>query len=223
MDLKDSILCRIDQLLEKPKTANVHGEAAEIAFSLTNMLATLYGPHSPQLELVETIRQQVYNGQWTELYKPRVFVENLRGCLRTLKSDILEDRIVDLQSEARREVLGDFIALARKALIEEQKDVAAVLACAALEDALKRCANHHNLNVDDKDMSDVVNALKSVGVIRAPQGSLLKGFVQLRNKAFHAQWEALDVADIKSILGFTEEFLVQRFPLIVTSADSEVL
>jgi uncharacterized protein YutE (UPF0331/DUF86 family) len=83
--------------------------------------------------------------------------------------------------------------------------------CAALEDALKRCASNHNLDVDDKDMSDVVNALKTAGVIRGPQGSLLKGFVQLRNKAFHAQWEAFDVADIKSILAFTEEFLIKQF------------
>ena len=211
MDLKDNMLQRIDELLEEPRPSELREKVTEIALATVNMIATLYGPQSAQLNFLKTIEKQIPDEGWQSDWNVGVLINHLHGCLRTLKADILEGRIVDLQSEAQREVLGDFIALARKALIEEQKDVAAVLACAALEDALKRCANDHNLDVDDKDMSDVVNALKSAGVIRGPQGSLLKGFVQLRNKTFHAQWEALDVPDIKSILAFTEEFLVKQF------------
>ena len=182
----------------------------------------LYGPQSPQLDLVETLRKQVYDGHWTEEYKSKVFVEHLHGCLRTLAADIREGRIVNIRSEARGEVLGDFLALAREALDEQQKDVAAVLACAALEDVLKRCAIDQGLDVHDKDMSSVVNSLKSAGVIRGPQGALLSGFVKLRNKTFHAQWEAIDVADVKSIIAFTEEFLVKQFSSHIAEESSVV-
>jgi len=56
------------------------------------------------------------------------------------------------------------IARAKLAL-DDNKDVAAVLACAALEDALKRVAIKNELDVDDKDMSEVINALKAGGVL----------------------------------------------------------
>ena len=83
----------------------------------------------------------------------------------------------------RKEILGDFIALAREAHSEGQKEVAAVFVCAALEDSLKQCATSHVLGVHDKEMPVVV----------------------------HAQWDALDISDIKSILTFTEEFLIKHF------------
>ena len=60
-------------------------------------------------------------------------------------------------------VRGDlccFVLLAKSALENNQKDVAAVLASAALEDALKRYASLHGLDVAGKEMQDVINALK---------------------------------------------------------------
>ena len=201
--------------------------AGELYVTVTNMFEKIYGPHSPQLKLLETIREQVYEGQTHnydkyEYNRMQVFTDRLHGCLRALKSDIEEGLIVNIRYEARGEVFGDFLVLAREALDAGQKDVAAVLACAALEDALKRCASDRGLEVQDKEMSEVVNALKSAGVIRGPQGALLRGFVQIRNKTFHAQWTAIDTAAVSSIISFTEKFLVEQFssPITIDSADS---
>ena len=60
-----------------------------------------------------------------------------------------------LPSQARYRRLcrgGEGSALGRS------KDVAAVLACAALEDALKRFGRLKGLQVEDKAMQEVVNA-----------------------------------------------------------------
>ena len=207
MNLEDKILDRINQQLDQGRNLS------ELYVTVTSSFQMIYGPNSAQLRLVETVREQVYNrpergrtatNDWD-------FKEELYGCLRGLKAEIEGGLIVNIQTQARGEVFGDFLVLAREALDEEQKDVAAVLACAALEDALKRYARYQGLDVGDKDMSEVVNALKSKGVIRGPQGALLSGFVKIRNKTFHAQWAAIDTADVKSIIGFTEEFLVTRF------------
>ena len=210
------MLNRIDQLLEKEYSFMSDTHAGEVYVTVTNMFEKIYGPHSPQLKLLETIRDQVYEGQTRnhnkyESDRMQVFTKRLYGCLRALKSDIEEGLIVNIRSEARGEVFGDFLVLAREALDADQKDVAAVLACAALEDALKRGASDRGLEVHDKDMSEVVNALKSAGVIRGPQGALLRGFVQIRNKTFHAQWTAINSADVSSIIAFTEKFLVKQF------------
>lgn len=80
-----------------------------------------------------------------------------------------------------------------------------------LEDSLKRCANDRGLNVQEKNMSEVVNALKAEGVIRRNQGALLSAFVRLRNDAFHARWAAIDTTGVTSIIAFTEEFLAKQF------------
>lgn len=86
-----------------------------------------------------------------------------------------------------------------------------VLACAALEDALKRVAIKENLNVDDKDMSDVINALKTKGVIKGAQVPIVQSYVKLRNKAFHAEWDKIDKESVSSVIGFTEQFILSNF------------
>jgi hypothetical protein len=58
-------------------------------------------------------------------------------------------------------------------LEEGNKDVAAVLACAALEDALKRYATLNDLDVQDQSMQQVVGALKSKGLVSGAQKILL--------------------------------------------------
>ena len=206
MNLTDNILDLINQQLDQGKNLS------ELYYTVTSSLQKIYGPNSTQLRLVETVREQVYNrpernrsptNDWD-------FKEQLYGFLRGLKAEIEGGLIVSVQSEAQGEVLGDFLSLARKALDEGEKDVAAVLACAALEDALKRYARDLGLEVQDKDMSQVVHALKAAQVIRRPQGKVLDGYVQVRNKAFHAEWDAVDAASVEGIIGYTQGFLAKQ-------------
>lgn len=207
MNLEDRILNRIDQLLEKglDKLTDFDDvsdtDAAEVSLAAINIFTTIYGAGSPQLDMVKATQQGMYNV---------TMVQVLHGYLRELKETIRGGLIVNIQSETRDEVLGNFLALAREALDAGQKDVAAVLACAALEDTLKRCASNRGLDIQDKDMSEVVNALKSKGIIGRPQGDMLRGYVQIRNKVFHAQWDAIDVAAVSGIIGFTQGFLTEQ-------------
>ena len=208
MNLEDRILNRIDRLLEKgldraSYTDGVsHVDAAEISLAATDIFSTIYGAGSPQLDMIK-------EGQ--EEDDTVATAHRMHGYLHELRGAIKDGLIVNIQSEARGEALGDFLVLARESLDAEQKDVAAVLACAALEDALKWCGTDQGLEVYDQDLSSVVNALKSAGVISGPQGTILRGYVQIRNKTFHAQWDAIDVLDVKSIITFTEEFLIKYF------------
>ena len=211
MDLKDNILQRIDQLLEKGDTES-QADITEIASGAATLFETAYGKHSAQPQQVLELQQQVSLG--VGIFSTSEFIgfrESIYGYLRTLKSDATEGRLIDFQAEARSEVFGDFIALARRALDEGEKDVAAVLACAALEDSLKQCAKRHSLNVDDEEMATVINALRSAGAVDKTEGAVLKGYTQVRNKAFHAEWVKIDVPSITGIIAFTEQFLIKHF------------
>lgn len=211
MNLQDNILDRINELLEKDLDDAPHTDAAEAHLAVINIFQTLYGPHAPQIDMVKTARNQVYNGEtWAIHYQPTLFLEYLHGFLRTLASDIQEGRIVNIQSEARGEILGNFLALAREALDEGQKDVAAVLACAALEDVLKRYASALGLEVQDETMQTVANALKSKGVISSSLGKTLDGYVQIRNDTFHARWDAISDAAVGGIIGYTQGLIDEQ-------------
>jgi uncharacterized protein YutE (UPF0331/DUF86 family) len=130
--------------------------------------------------------------------------------LQTAKNEIEGGWLSTIEGQISAEIFADFIALAKKAL-DDNKDVAAVLACAALEDALKRLATKENLDVSDKDMSDVINALKAKGIIKGVQVPIVQSYVKLRNKAFHAEWDKIDKESVSSVIGFTEQFLLTNF------------
>jgi len=111
----------------------------------------------------------------------------------------------------RNEISGDFVALAKESLREGQKDVAAVLSCAALEDALKNYAIQYSLQVEDKSMHEVVSALKSKGLVSGAQKALLNAMPKIRNYAMHANWDKITPEDVGSVIGFVEQMLLRHF------------
>jgi hypothetical protein len=133
------------------------------------------------------------------------------GVFRGAKADYEKNCYTSLERQVSGEVFGNFIAAAKQALAENKKDVAAVLACAALEDALKRFANSNGLNVDGKDMSEVIGALKSKSLVGGSLKSILETMPKTRNAAMHADWAKITATEVGGVIGFTEQFLLQNF------------
>ncbi len=94
---------------------------------------------------------------------------------------------------------------------EGHKDVAAVLACAALDDVLKGFAARHRIDTTDRSMQDVVNALKAKGLVGGAQKTLFGTMPKIRDYAMHAEWTKIDPADVSSVIGFVEQFLISHF------------
>jgi len=157
----------------------------------------------------EQFRKHFENAQLHGMYNS--VVENCKAVLQAAKEDYEGGYIFRLEQSLSGEILGDFCALAKAALRDGSKDVAAVLACAALEDALKRYARRNGLEVDDKEMQTVVSALKSKSLVAGAQKQLLDTMPKLRDYAMHANWDKLTSADVGSIVGFVEQFLLSHF------------
>jgi hypothetical protein len=138
-------------------------------------------------------------------------VEIVAGILNAARSDYEGGYLLDLRAALSGEILGDFLSLSRRALAEGYKDVAAVLASAALEDALKRYARVNSLNVDDRVMQEVVAALRTRGLVGGAQKALLEVMPKLRDFAMHANWSKFTEADVNSMIAFVEQFLLQHF------------
>jgi len=133
------------------------------------------------------------------------------GKIIALETDIKYGLLTSIDKEISGEVFGDFTKSAKEALKSGSKDVAAVLGCAALEDALKRLAKINELNLADKSMNDVVNSLKRNGILKGAQSTLIGSYITLRNRTFHAQWDKVETTDVSSLIGFTEQLLLENF------------
>ena len=134
-----------------------------------------------------------------------------RGVFLAAKADYEGGYLFRVEATLSGEIFGDFVVAAKAALADGQKDVAAVLACAALEDALKRFALMNGLDVSDKGMQEVVGALKSKGLVGGAQKTLLDTMPKIRDYAMHANWEKLTAQDVGSVLGFVEQLLLTKF------------
>ena len=175
----------------------------EWATSCQGLIKATFGTDSPHyLNFTEEVNK--CRGSESE-------VNSLRGVFRSSKEDFEGGYVFNVDLRISGEVFGDFVALAKQSLSEGHKDVATVLASAALEDALKRYASVHGLSVDDKSMQEVVNALKSKGLVSGAQKSLLATMPKIRDYAMHTNWEKLSDTDASSIIGFVEQFLLTNF------------
>ncbi len=138
-------------------------------------------------------------------------VHGLHSLFLGAKEDFDGGYAFNIELRISGEVFGDFVVLAKQALSAGQKDVAAVLACAALEDALKRYGAANGLSIDGKTMAEVVNALKGASLVAGAQKSLLDSMPRIRNLALHGEWAKLSEPDVSSVLGFVEQFLLSKF------------
>jgi hypothetical protein len=179
------------------------GDWMRWATSAQSLIRAVYGEDAPHYQnFLQAIKD--CNG-----YDHEVMV--LRGVFLAAKDDFDGGYVFNVDLRVSGEIFGDFVALAKQALSEGNKDVAAVLACTALEDALKRYAISGGLSVDGKTMQEVVNALKTKGLVAGAQKSILDTMPKVRNAALHADWSKLSEPEVASVIGFVEQFLLTKF------------
>jgi hypothetical protein len=173
------------------------------ATSCQNLIKAVFGSDSPHY--------QNFTKSFDNCAGYDYDIKALQGFFRSAKEDFDGGYVFNVDLRVSGEVFGDFISMARHSLNEGHKDVAAVLACAALEDALKRYAEVNGINIDDNSMIEVVNSLKAKGLVSGAQKSLLNTMPKLRNYAMHANWEKITPPDVSSVIGFVEQFLLSNF------------
>ena len=211
MPIDEKSICQqIDNLLELSQGQATPEKIAELMGGTITIMETVYGSNSQKCKhWLAELNCYKRGSTGTAWLLDRQRSETV-GVLKSVKTDLSAGLVANLARQAQGEVFGDFIVLA-KDVLDDNKDVAAVLGCAALEDALKRAAIQEGLDVQDKDMSTVINALISNGKLKGPQGRVVKGHIKLRDKAFHAEWDQIDKPSVSSAIAFTEQFVLENF------------
>ena len=171
--------------------------------SALNLLQMAFGSESLHYKNLKTI----YDAFRTNLSD----LDAARGVFMAAKADFEGGYTESLERAVSGEIFGNFIALAKQSLSDGHKDVAAVLACAALEDALKKYARNNGVDVADEVMQKVVAALKAKGLVGGAHKALLDVMPKIRDYAMHANWDKISPADVSSVVGFVEQFLLTNF------------
>lgn len=168
-----------------------------------NLIRAVFGDTSPYyLNFASTLDESTTS---------KVKVDALRSVFLSAKEAFDGGYVFNVELAVSGEVFGDFVAMAKQALSRGHKNVAAVLACAALEDALKRYAAVNGLDVEGKTMQDLVGALKSKGLVTGSQKSLLDPMPKIRDYAMHANWDKITEQDVGAVIGYVEQFLLSKF------------
>lgn len=216
--IQEQVKLRFVQLAEQAQKIPVHrnshsnvSTADQTSFyawasSALNLVQGVFGKDSPHYERLHAEIDRIVNNFIAEKH-----LNACRGLFLGAKSDVDGGYLFNLQMSFSGEIFGDFVTAAKAALEEGNHTVAAVLACAALEDALKRYATSKGLLVDNNTMDEVVNALKSQGLVGGSQKALLAAMPKIRNHAMHADWGKLTPQDAGSVIGFVEQFLLSNF------------
>jgi hypothetical protein len=214
MATDELVVKRFVELETQMNELPVEGRAADKAYyktafwqqwatSVQHILSVVFGENSPHYKNFSAAYEKCHG--WDSE------VDQLRGIFRAAKADYVGGYMFKMQALISGEIYGDFVTLAKGTLAEGAKDVAAVLACAALEDALKRFALLNDLDVFDKSMQEVVHALKTKGLVGGAQKTLLDTMPKIRDYAMHANWSKITREDVGSVIGFVEQLLLTKF------------
>ena len=211
----EAFQARITSLLAKLEDEGNLNDASMISviencyMGATGVFEALYGGNSVQVKALQDAKKSVPG--MTPSNQRILLALKIKGALQNLEQEIELGLVNTLAKQTAGEVFGDLLAVAKSARQEGHTSVAAVLAVAALEDGLKRIATLRGISTQGKTMDATINALKSDSFFRGAQGAIVGSYVKLRNFAMHAEWDKIQDADVGSLIGFLESFLIENF------------
>lgn len=206
----DELLSRLDNVISLAQKGD--RTTIDLCFMGTlTIIESLYGANSSQMKALSEAKKAYIKPHYSTTYALRSMGDIIRGTLLNIREELDTNLIRNIKTEAAGAVIGDLVALAKEKLKAGYSNVAAVLVSAALEDALKRKAEEFGINVGNKTLSTVISSLKSKSFFKGAQVPIITSYIKMRNAAMHADWDKIQKADISSLIGFLEPFLLEHF------------
>jgi len=135
-------------------------------------------------------------------------VASIAQILPALLSDIDAGLLGNLANKVRAETFDDFLDHAQAYRKEGRKQEAGTIAGVVFEDTVRRiCRDKCGIAEKDRDLEQLINALKTQGVITGQQSKQAKVASHVRTKATHAQWDEFDLEGVDSTIQITKLLL----------------
>jgi len=148
----------------------------------------------------------------SEYQKDSVLIGSV-GVLRALRRDYAEGYLNKIQGIIRAELFADFIEMAEHLLNQGYKDPAAVLVGGVLEEHLRALCSIRSISVvvsGKPKKADAMNAeLRASGVYNKLDQKNVTAWLDLRNKAAHAQYDEYTSEQVETMLSGVREFVAR--------------
>ncbi len=135
------------------------------------------------------------------------------GVLRALRRDYAEGYLNTIQGLIRAELFADFIEMAEHLLDQGYKDPAAVLVGGVLEEHLRALCSTRSIPIvvsGKPKKADAMNAeLRASGVYNKLDQKNVTAWLDLRNKAAHAQYGEYTSEQVGTMLSGVREFVAR--------------
>jgi hypothetical protein len=135
----------------------------------------------------------------------------LTGILEALRHDYGAGALAPIQEVIRAEVYDNFLEMAEHLLGLAYKDPAAVLIGGVLEQNLRKMCLRAGISVKKDDRPRTADALNAELAAKGVYGNLdqksVTSWLDLRNKAAHAQYDAYGAEQVRLMLLGVRDFL----------------
>jgi uncharacterized protein YutE (UPF0331/DUF86 family) len=126
-------------------------------------------------------------------------IDEMIGFLKFLYDAIENDLITKLRNIISASDFNNFLEHAEYYLEHDKKIESSVIISAVFEDSLRQIGVKYKIDKTAK-IENIINSLKSKGIITSPAAKQLKYYAGIRNAAFHASWEEYDLNNLKEML-----------------------
>ena len=192
------------QLRDVPSRIYMPWESAAEAMgwlvSTANIIHVVTGGRGPYCEQMTRIREH----KDLDTGVPRICVHQACGTLRAAFYDWRAGLLRKIEYLVAAENFDGFLDHASDYHKAGKPVEAAVLVSAVLEDTVKKIIERHGLD-QSGTLDPKIGRLVEAAVFTQPERKRVKSFADVRNKAYHAEWDKLDLRDVgKTIEGVRE-------------------
>lgn len=135
----------------------------------------------------------------------------LLGILKALLADYQEGHLRSMEELIHSDLFSDFLEMAEYFLAEGYKDPAAVITGGVLEEHLRKLCLKHEIAIQNSSKNksaDLLNAeLAKMNVYEKLDQKNVTAWLDLRNKAAHAQWADYTKEQVNLFLAGVKDFI----------------
>jgi hypothetical protein len=186
--------------------------APGVAFA-TSMMATLYGPESPQLRQFRDGCAAITKVAPNPRNLDYSLGQHAVGAILNTTGELKAGLIIRVRAVVAGEVLQELLRLAKEVLAgrtDEAKNAAAVLTAAAYEGLIRKIGEEFAGVTGRPKLEEVISALKAANIFKGGQVGIAQSYLKFRNDSLHADWENVDRSQVESCLAFSESLLLKH-------------
>jgi len=129
------------------------------------------------------------------------------GLLRSVRDEAKNGLLAKLEYQVFATAFDDFLDHSAEFHRAGKLKEAGILAAAALEDTLKRIARKNGIDPNQKTLDPLIDELAKAGLFSPIKAKRIKAYVGVRNAAFHAEWDKLELKDVGDAIEGTRSLL----------------